>query len=149
MTGISYPVFSHTRSIIPRLIAFAICLQFHMFAVPRQQKIHTVNGCKRDVESIFYGFLGKSSSFNQRHYQSFNLWSHCQVRNAVQLFQATSRGIGISSHGFRNNQARGIEFPIIAHLPPLLSNLLVAGNNQITAHPRGKIADNRGFDVDR
>jgi|GEM_PF-4738335 len=106
-----------------------------------------MNGCKRNVESIFYSFLGKRCGFHQRYHKRFNLWGHCQMRNPMQQFQAASRSAVIAFHGFHNNQARGVEFTIVAQFPPLLRNLLVACDNQITAHPCGKIADYRGFDI--
>ena len=70
---------------------------------------------------------------------------HWEVLDYPHPFQ---RSAGVACTGFIDDKLRDANLePVLSLLPPFLSDLLVASNNQIPAGPRGQIARNGCFQV--
>jgi hypothetical protein len=74
---------------------------------------------------------------------------HVENSKTIDEFHATPRRIWIASLDFFENGHGNDQFESLCRgLPPLMGRLLIPGEDLVAAGIRGKVAGDRGFEVD-
>ena len=121
-----------------------------MSTVPRQQKVHPVNGSECDVQGIGGGFVWQRGSPEDSICEDTGFGSDPKDRKAADELQSRLRGREIASPDLEEDQFRDVKLePMPLPVPPLTRKLLMSQTYDIAARPRSQITDDVAVEVRR
>jgi hypothetical protein len=117
--------------------------------IPGQEKSDTLSSRDCDVKRIGSGLGGQGSPAQDLLRQTLRQRRDIQGWQTVEESRPASRGIGVTGPAFQMNELRDHALEILgSHPPPLMSDLLPPGRNEVPAWPSRQVADDGGFQVD-
>lgn len=121
-----------------------------MSTVPRQQKVHPVDGSKCEVQRIGGGFVGQRGSPEDSICEDTCFGSDPKDRKAADELQSRLRRLNIAPTDLEENQFRDVKLePMPLPVPPLTRKLLMSQTHDIAARPRRQITDDVAVEVGR
>ena len=115
-----------------------------MSTVPGKQEVHFVDGCYRKVKGILFCSSRENSIIYDGSRQCEYLGCEIKQGDIFECQQPSLRCFGGPGTCFLNHELGDEHLEISAfEVPPLLGNLLVSSQNEISAGARGEIAYHR------
>jgi hypothetical protein len=138
-------VSSPAAGVRDNLLHLCVC---NVFSIPGQQIVHSVNCSNRDVRCIFRGSGWDDASRQEPFGDLERCFVDLEERDFGKKIQSFPSHYLISRRGFLNHHLRGVEIKRSALLcPPFIRQLLMSGDNQITARPGCQVADDGRLDI--
>ncbi|MBF0163955.1 MAG: hypothetical protein HQM01_05510 [Magnetococcales bacterium] len=120
-----------------------------MPAIPGQKVIHAVNRRQGDMNRVLLSGFWKTAGAKNLLGQITNRFLARQAAQSVQESQPSLGGIRITTAHFLDDQFRNEQLkPVALFVPPLVGDLLVGGNNQISARQGSQITDDAGLQIE-
>jgi hypothetical protein len=141
MIGGASPSERQTASIVPRIAAFARCLQFHVSRYVTSWAA-AIPMWKASTVAFFGRAPWCTSAFASRVAAS-------ESGNAAEHPESTRLPDSIASRGLVEHELGDPQRVRRASLPPIARQPLVSRKHDVSAWPSCQVADNARFDVDR
>ena len=110
--------------------------------VPGEQIVDAMAGCRRDVERICGGLLRQPGRLDEAVSESDSRRGDIEQWQIRENSRSARRGLRISGTHLIEDELRYEDLELRpAPMPPLVSDLLARGRDQIAARPRGEVAD--------
>ena len=144
MIGALNPLLAHMLSIWARMVALAMCRQFQVNRYGMRW-----SAAMAMCNASFPARAGNAPALTSSSASSSASSLDFQQGHRRQNSQPFLGGLRVAVSRLVNDQLRNTKFIVsTASIPPIVRDLLMPGNNEVTAGAGSQVADEGGFNID-